>query len=164
MDRSITLRQSFTFSLSLSASPVNSIFAPPCLFNFFSSVFHPAPSIRLSFLPYSLWMSLGHLFLPFSFSTFHCFFHLPLYFRLIAACSEHKREVFHRRQIVCVCLCVCEEERKWCVHVSVQAGQEGAGHQHTGRVKKLQGWRSDQTGLRRSRAKLWGKLTGTNLF
>lgn len=46
----------------------------------------------------------------------------------------------------------------------VQAGQEGARDISTGRVKKLRGWRSDQTGLRRSRAKPWGKFTGTRIF
>ena len=47
-----------------------------------------------------------------------------------------------------------------------RSGRTGgrAGHQHTGRVKKLRGWRSDQTGLRRQQPKLWGKLTGTNRF
>lgn len=47
-----------------------------------------------------------------------------------------------------------------------RSGRTGgrAGHQHTGRVKELQRWRSDQTGLRRSRAKLWGKFTGTLIF
>lgn len=34
-----------------------------------------------------------------------------------------------------------------------QAGQEGAQDISTGRVKKLQGWRSDQTGLRRWRGR-----------
>lgn len=41
------------------------------------------------------------------------------------------------------------------------ARQEGAQDISTGRVKKLQGWRSDQTGLRRPRGRPWGKLTGT---
>lgn len=47
-----------------------------------------------------------------------------------------------------------------------RSGRTGGrtGHQHTGRVKELQRWRSDQTGLRRSRAKLWGKFTGTLIF
>lgn len=45
-----------------------------------------------------------------------------------------------------------------------QAGQEGAQDISTGRVKKLQGWRSDQTGLRRPQGRPWGKFTGTLIY
>lgn len=45
-----------------------------------------------------------------------------------------------------------------------QAGQEGAQDISSGRVKKLQGWRSDQTGLRRPQGRPWGKFTGTPIY
>lgn len=45
-----------------------------------------------------------------------------------------------------------------------QAGQGGAQDISTGRVKKLQGWRSDQTGLRRPRGRPWGKFTGMPIY
>lgn len=101
MDRSITLQQSFTSSLSLSF---------PCQLNLLSSL--PFQLSHLSLSSSSLTSSLfPSLFLIPSGCLRATFFSpshsplssvspsLPRSFRLIAACSVHKREVFHLRKI-----------------------------------------------------------------
>ena len=53
-----------------------------------------------------------------------------------------------------------EREKGWARSSGIRAR---AGPQHTGRVNELQGWRSDQIGLRRWREKRLGKYTGRHL-
>lgn len=84
-----------SFSLSFSCQ-LNLLSSLPFKLSRFCLSSSPLTS---SFLPYSLFPAdvSGPPFSPFLFLYFPLFTPLPLSFRLIAACSVHKREVFHLR-------------------------------------------------------------------